>query len=75
MRFIAQRFFRGVQLTGALEVLEDAETKEMIWQDGDTAYYPGGITDPDYGVLKFTANADRYYTNFKSENFEVQKDV
>jgi general stress protein 26 len=65
--------YHGVMLKGAMEVLEDAESKEMIWQKGDTLYYPGGVTDPDYCVLRFTATAGRYYSNFKSENFDVQQ--
>lgn len=52
-------------------MLETAEAKERIWQDGDTMYYKEGVTDPDYCVLKFTAVKGRYYSNFKSEDFEV----
>ena len=33
--FCDTRFFRGVQLLGTMEVCEDAQTKEMIWRDGD----------------------------------------
>ena len=69
--FADTRFFRGVMLTGTVEVLTDAETKERIWRDGDDMYYPGGVTDPDYCVLKFTAGAGRYYSNFKSEDFAI----
>lgn len=69
--FCDKRFFRGVQLMGTMEVLYDAKTKEMIWRDNDTMYYHGGVTDPDYCVLKFTAQKGRYYTNFSSENFDV----
>ena len=69
--FYDKRFFRGVMLKGTMEVLEDADAKEMIWHDGDTMYYPGGLNDPDYCVLKFTAQSGRYYSNFKSEDFEV----
>jgi len=69
--FYDKRFFRGVMLIGEMEVLEDAVTKEMIWQDGDTKYYSGGVADPDYCVLKFTARKGRYYSNFNSESFEV----
>jgi general stress protein 26 len=69
--FYDKRFFRGVQLIGAMEVLTDAPTKEMIWRDGDTVYYPGGVTDSDYCVLKFTAHKGRYYSNFKSEDFSI----
>lgn len=70
--FCDKRFFRGVMLIGTMEVLEDAASKEMIWRAGDTMYYPGGVTDPDYCVLKFTANAGRYYSNFKSESFAIE---
>ncbi|KAI4453936.1 serine hydroxymethyltransferase [Holotrichia oblita] len=63
--------YHGVMLTGIMEVLEDAASKEMIWKFGDTMYYKQGVTDPDYCVLKFTATAGRYYHAFKSEDFEV----
>lgn len=69
--FYDKRFFRGVMLIGHMEVLEDASSKEMIWQEGDTKYYPLGVTDPDYCVLKFTAHSGRYYSNFRSETFET----
>jgi general stress protein 26 len=70
--FFDKRFFRGVMLKGTMEVLEDAESKEMIWQKGDTIYYPKGVADPDYCVLKFTAQSGRYYSNFHSEDFGVE---
>ena len=47
MYFIDKRFFRGVSLIGTMEVLETAEAKERIWQDGDTMYYKEGVTDVD----------------------------
>ena len=70
--FCDRRFFRGVMLTGTMEVLEDSESREMIWQEGDTMYYPLGVTDPDYCVLRFTAESGRYYSNFKSEDFSIE---
>jgi len=69
--FYDGRFFRGVMLLGTMEVLEDSESKKKIWQDGDTLYYPKGVDDLDYCVLRFTAQNGRYYSNFKSENFNV----
>lgn len=69
--FMDRRFFRGVSLIGTVEVLETSEAKERIWQEGDTMYYKGGVTDPDYCVLKFTAIKGRYYSNFHSEDFEI----
>ena len=51
-------------LKGTMEVLQDSQSKEMIWCDGDEMYYPKGVNDPDYYVLKFTAKGGRYYSNF-----------
>lgn len=70
--FCDKRFFRGVMLTGTMEVLEDSVHKEMIWQEGDTQYYEKGVTDPDYCVLRFTAGQGRFYSNFHSETFEIE---
>lgn len=69
--FCDKRFFRGVMLIGTVEVLEDSNSKELIWQKGDTIYYKKGVTDPDYCVLRFTADKGRFYSNFKSESFEI----
>ena len=69
--FVDKRFFRGVSLSGTVEILETAEARERIWREGDTMYYPEGVTDPDYCVIKFTAQKGRYYSNFKSEDFEI----
>lgn len=69
--FCDRRFFRGVMLVGTVEVLEDSASKEMIWREGDTMYYPKGVTDPDYCVLRFTGTKGRYYSNFKSETFDI----
>ena len=34
--FCDKRFYRGIMIKGTVEVLEDKESKEMIWQFGDT---------------------------------------
>jgi len=70
--FFDRRFYRGVMLKGTMSVLRDKKTKMMIWRSGDEMYYPKGVTDPDYCVLKFTSQCGRYYSNFKSENFEIK---
>lgn len=54
------------------EVLEDAASRRLIWREGDTEYYPQGVDDPDYSVLRFTAVEGRYYSNFHSENIEIK---
>ncbi|MBR3419623.1 MAG: pyridoxamine 5'-phosphate oxidase family protein [Oscillospiraceae bacterium] len=64
--------YTGVMLKGRMEVLTDQQTKDMIWRRGDTMFYQGGVTDPDYCVLKFTANSGRYYCDLKTENFVLE---
>ena len=46
--FVDRLFFRGVSLSGTVEVLEDPESKERLWRRGDNMYYSRGVTDPDY---------------------------
>jgi general stress protein 26 len=50
----------------------DAKSKEMIWRDGDTEYYPGGPTDPNYCVLKFTAIDGRFYSDYYPRSFVIE---
>ena len=71
--FCDLRFFRGVMLMGVMEVLEDPETKKMIWETGDRMYYKKGVGDPDYCVLKITAFKGKYYSNFHTETFVIDK--
>ena len=64
--------YAGVMLKGKMEVLTDQKTKDMIWRRGDTLFYRKGVTDPDYCVLKFTAESGRYYCDLKTESFEIK---
>ena len=63
--------YTGVMLIGKMEVLTDQETKNLIWRRGDTLFYKGGVTDPDYCVLRFTAESGRSYCDLKTEQFSI----
>ena len=63
--------YTGVMLVGKMEVLTKQEIKDAIWRRGDTMFYKKGVTDPDYCVLRFTAESGRYYCDLKTENFEL----
>jgi general stress protein 26 len=69
--FCDRRFFRGVMLKGTMEVVDDKDTKKEIWKDEFSMYYQGGEDGGDFIILKFTAETGRYYSNFRSENFEI----
>ena len=47
--------WEGLMLVGNIEVLQDIESKKRLWREGYEKYYPSGVTDPDYSVLRFTA--------------------
>ena len=72
VRFYDSRAFRAALLNGTMEVLHDSASKELIWRTGDEMYYPKGVNDPDYCVLRFTATSGRYYANFTSVDFEPE---
>jgi general stress protein 26 len=69
--FANQSTFEGALLLGTMEVLETPEYKEMLWEPGDEMYYPGGVTDPNYCVLRFMAVSGRYYSNFQSTDLII----
>ena len=70
--FCDAKGFKGMMLRGTMEVLTDAASKEMIWHNGDEQYYPGGVTDPNYCVLKFTATDGRFYSDFYPRSFVIE---
>jgi len=52
---------KGVLFTGTMEVCQDHDTKALLWHEGDEKYYPKGVDDDDYCVLKFTTDWVSYY--------------
>ncbi len=62
--------YRGVCITGEMEVCTDEATKAAIWRFGDKLFYKQGVTDPDYCVLKFKCEKAEYYCDFKTETLE-----
>ncbi len=70
--FCDKRFFRGVMLKGTMEVVDDIDVKKEIWKDEFSMYYQGGMDGGDFIILKFTAEMGRYYSDFKSEDFDIE---
>jgi len=69
--FCDKRFFRGVMLKGTMEVVDDKTIKADIWKDEFSMYYKDGMDGGDFIILRFTAEKGRFYSNFKSENFDI----
>jgi len=62
---------KGLMLVGNVEVLQDIESKKWLWREGFERYYPLGVTDPDYTVLRFMARWGNYYHALSNVNFEL----
>lgn len=58
-------------LTGEIEVLSDIESKKRLWWDGCERFYPLGVEDPDYSVLRFIAKCGNYYQGLKNISFDI----
>ena len=70
--FCDKRFYRGVMLKGKMEVIDDKDVKSEIWKEEFSMYYQGGKDGGDFILLKFTAQSGRYYSNFHSEDFDIE---
>ena len=44
--------FKGLMLSGRLEVVDDPGIKHSLWQEVWEIYYPAGPGDPDFTVLQ-----------------------
>jgi general stress protein 26 len=58
-------------LIGTIQILRDLKSRKMLWKDGDERYYPLGVEDPDYTVLRFTAHKGNYYHKLNI-TFEIE---
>ncbi|MCL2579860.1 MAG: pyridoxamine 5'-phosphate oxidase family protein [Oscillospiraceae bacterium] len=50
-----------ISLTGTVEIITDLAVKKENWQDTLTKYYGAEHTDPDWAVLRFTAETYNLY--------------
>ena len=70
--FVDMEKWMGLMLVGEMEVLQDTESRQRLWRDGFERYYPQGVTDPDYTVLRFTARQGNYYHALANVTFEIE---
>jgi len=69
--FVDFEKWMGLMLVGEVEILRDAESRKRLWRKGYERYYPNGVDDPDYTVLRFTARRGRYYHALTRVDFEL----
>lgn len=66
-----QAGFKGLLLAGEIRVLQDHETRSRFWFDGAERYYPLGVDDPDYTILRFDAKQANYYNRLQNVDFVI----
>jgi general stress protein 26 len=68
----AQINLEGCVLKGKMEIVSNPAIKEKYWQNKFKDAYPEkSYTDPDFCVLKFVLETSRFYSWYKSEDFEI----
>jgi general stress protein 26 len=67
--FVDFEQWKGLMLVGRIEILQDPESRQQLWQPGAEKYYPLGVTDPDYTVLRFTSEWGNYYHALSNVTF------
>ena len=60
--------FHGLMLSADAEVLTDAEIKRRFWVEGWQRYYPRGVDDSDYAIVKAVPRSARGW--YQTRTFE-----
>ncbi|HML46248.1 MAG TPA: pyridoxamine 5'-phosphate oxidase family protein [Clostridia bacterium] len=71
----ADEKYYALSLIGRMEKVLDQETKRRFLSDYLSAFFPDGIEDPNYNLVKFAAQKGKYYRgvtdHFLSLDFEL----
>jgi general stress protein 26 len=65
--------WRGLMVAGKLEIVEDEEIKKALWQSTWTMYYPGGVEDEDYAVLRLRPAFVQGYHQFQHSHIDLDE--
>ncbi|MFW9818436.1 MAG: pyridoxamine 5'-phosphate oxidase family protein [Candidatus Thorarchaeota archaeon] len=66
--------FKGVMFGGDIEIVENMDIKREFWLDRSRRYYPKGLEDPDYTILRFKPKNARFYYKLQQVQFELGED-
>jgi len=63
----------NITLVGVAKILSDQETKSRFWEDRLVEHFPGGETDPNYCIIKFTAKRASLWIDYESAEFLIDE--
>ena len=69
--YVDETDFKGLMLIGTVEIRRDVESRKMLWIGDADKFYPLGVEDPDYTVLRFTAKRGNYYHGLENVTFDI----
>ncbi len=61
----------GLLLRGHVEIRRDRVARERLWEEGCEKYYPEGVCDPDYTVLRFMPRWGKFWQFGTKVGFEL----
>jgi general stress protein 26 len=61
----------NITLVGDAEIITDQETKSRCWEEWFINHYPGGETDPNYIIIKFTTIRVSLWVDFEAAEFPI----
>ena len=61
----------GITLVGSVQIVDDMNIKKALWLDWFIDHFPGGMTDPNYCVLKFDTKQGVLWIDNVFEEFSI----
>jgi general stress protein 26 len=65
----------NVTLMGIIEILTDPEIKKELWSDWFIEHFPGGISDPNYCILKFSTEKMVFWIDSEYKELDLKKNI
>jgi general stress protein 26 len=67
--YCAPEAWQGVMLQGVVEIVADRDVKKALWQPNWNMYYPLGLTDPDFTIVRLRPDTVKAYGNLSTFTF------
>lgn len=64
--------WKGVMFGGTVEIMEDMAIKHTLWQENWDRYYPKGLSDPDYAILRLQPTIAKLYDRLTFFTLELR---
>lgn len=66
-------YVKGMEIRGRMDVVDDAESRRVVWHEGDESCYPQGVDDTTFKVLRFTPERGRLNDSKGTHEFVIEQ--